>query len=186
MPYAAAAIANYFIDLSLRDGRPCTPMKLQKLVFFAHGWHLAITDSPLIDEQVEAWKFGPVIRSLYRAFRDSGNQPVTSNYRPLETEFDGADLKWHYGAPPSVDDDPANAEFTKKLLNKVWDVFGKYTAFQLSNMTHEPGTPWARVVQEYGGDPPKHTDIPPYMIRDYFAELGKRPKNAGATGHGTT
>jgi uncharacterized phage-associated protein len=62
MPYPAAAIANEFIKVAKRNGVLLTPMKLQKLVYFAHGWYLALLGKPLINEPVEAWKFGPVIQ----------------------------------------------------------------------------------------------------------------------------
>jgi len=44
-------------------------MKLQKLVYYAHGWHLALNNEPLIDEQVECWQYGPVISSLFHEFK---------------------------------------------------------------------------------------------------------------------
>ena len=53
-----------------------SPMKLQKLVYFAHGWHLAIHNRPLVNEQVEAWKFGPVFSDLYHQIKSFGNEKI--------------------------------------------------------------------------------------------------------------
>ena len=69
MPFSAAAVANEFLHLAHRDDRPITPLKMQKLVYFAHGWHLAITGAPLISEPIQAWQYGPVISSLYQIFK---------------------------------------------------------------------------------------------------------------------
>src|SRR5208282_4587731 len=70
--YPSMAVANWFIEnLSRVD-----PLKLQKLVYFAHGWHLALRDQPLIDELVEAWDYGPVVPSLYHQFKRYGNQSI--------------------------------------------------------------------------------------------------------------
>lgn len=54
MPAASPAIANQFIPLALHDGRPLTNMHLQKLVFIAHGWNLAIRNLPLTEDDPEA------------------------------------------------------------------------------------------------------------------------------------
>ena len=56
--YRASDIANYFLDRA-QQGDAITQMKVQKLVYFAHWWHLGITKNPLIRYQVEAWSYGP-------------------------------------------------------------------------------------------------------------------------------
>ncbi|MGZ3389845.1 MAG: Panacea domain-containing protein, partial [Isosphaeraceae bacterium] len=76
MPYDARAIANYFLERARREGKALDQMKIQKLVYFANGWHIAIKGEPLIDEQVEAWRYGPVIQSLRDALREYGDQAI--------------------------------------------------------------------------------------------------------------
>ncbi|MGO9794311.1 MAG: Panacea domain-containing protein [Solirubrobacteraceae bacterium] len=44
-------------------------MKLQKLVYYAQAWHLALHDKPLFREAIEAWANGPVVRELYNHHR---------------------------------------------------------------------------------------------------------------------
>ena len=68
--YSAIAVANCFLDIADAQSRPITPLKIQKLVYIAHGWHLAIYEEPLIVELVEAWKWGPVIPLLYHEFKN--------------------------------------------------------------------------------------------------------------------
>jgi uncharacterized phage-associated protein len=178
MPYPAIAVANEFLDLALRENRELTQMQVQKLVFFAHGWHLAIYGQPLIDEQVEAWRFGPVIRSLYGIFRGYGSHPISELHRNLRYEDPDGDngfrIAW---------DDPLRLELSadgaadaKRLIERVWQVYGGYSAYQLSNMTHQPGTPWHTVVREYeksGIQLPKGTDIPAPVLKEYFTNLGR-------------
>ena len=53
-------------------------MKVLKLVYMAHGFNLAITDDPLINDRVEAWKFGPVIRPLYGKLKQFGSGAIPS------------------------------------------------------------------------------------------------------------
>ena len=64
-PYSALAIANFFLE----NHKSISPMKLQKLVYFAHGWNLAISNNPLIKEPIEAWDYGPVISTIYNEFK---------------------------------------------------------------------------------------------------------------------
>jgi uncharacterized phage-associated protein len=177
MAYDPKAIANYFLDVAKAHGQSLSPMKLQKLVYFAQGWHLAIREGrPLIDEQVEAWKFGPVIPSLYRAFRGYGDQAITEPATYLVTEDTGGnvdDIEFRE-IKPSLDDHPDEVAATREFLDRIWDVYGGYSAIQLSNMTHQPGTPWDQINQQYKEVLPRGTDIPSESIRTYFRSLAKR------------
>jgi len=147
----ATSIANFFINKGLDEGsiNDNSPMKLQKLVYFAQGWYLALYDRPLIDEQIEAWEYGPVVPSLFQAMKAFGNRPVE-----------------HYiikqGVP--VAPSPTMHEF----LGEIWRIYGKFTATQLSNMTHEPDTPWKKVYDEYQGRIPRNTDITQRSMRSWF------------------
>lgn len=134
-------------------------MKLQKLVYFAHGWYLAVKSGPLISEPVEAWKFGPVVRSVYREFSCFGK----SNVDQLATELGLAET----GVSGLAHDLVGDIEIA--VVGRVWDVYSKFSAYELSNMTHAPGTPWHRTVGVYEGKLPTHLIIPNDQIRDYFA-----------------
>src|SRR5947209_3400405 len=103
MPYDAKAIANYFLDLAEAEAKSLTPMKLQKLVYYAHGWHLALTGRPLLDEEIQAWSFGPVIRSLYNEFREFGAEPITRRACLVEPAADRGSLIEKI-REPSIDD----------------------------------------------------------------------------------
>lgn len=179
MPFDSLSVANYFIEKAIAESRPISPMKLQKLIYFAHGWHLALRDSPLIDEQVEAWKFGPVIPSVYTEFRPYGNSDITEPGRAWET-IPGDDPFRMRVVTPRIDDDAEKADEVRPLLDRIWEVYGGCSAIQLSNATHLPDTPWDRVRQRYDGIFPKGTDIPTDYIEEYFRNILRTNSSASA------
>lgn len=60
----AASVSNYIISLLAPD-RDLETIKLQKLLYFAQGWSFALQGKQLFSDEFEAWKYGPVIRSIY-------------------------------------------------------------------------------------------------------------------------
>lgn len=159
MPYNPRAVANYFLRRGRRDGIPIDAMKLQKLVYFAHGWHLAVRGEPLIDEPVEAWQYGPVISTIYHDFKIFGSRPI----RDLAFEFEGSEV-----VNPEV---PENDEQTREVLDRVWKGYRKFSGIELSKMTHKSGSPWDEAWKNRGSKR-RGIDIPDEAIHDYFHALG--------------
>lgn len=81
MMQSSEAVANYFIGAGVASGNPIDPVKLQRLIYFAHGWHLAIHGQPLIDERVEAWRYGPTAPSVYHHTKQNGFRAIRSLIR---------------------------------------------------------------------------------------------------------
>jgi uncharacterized phage-associated protein len=166
MPYDSKAIANYFLDCAKQSGKKLDPMQLQKLVYFAHGWHLVVGGGALIDEMVEAWRYGPVIPSLYHEFKSFGKNPITKKASHFTIVNED---KWDYVVvEPSIDNVEDTAK-TRKLLDIIWDSYGKLSGIQLSNLTHKPGSPWHVTWEQAQGR--KNVDIPDDLIRNYFRSL---------------
>src|SRR5437016_1983852 len=74
--YSYSLIADYFIALSNESQSPITNLKLQKLVYYAQAWHLAILKKALINEDFQSWAHGPVIPQLYNDYRSNGWKPI--------------------------------------------------------------------------------------------------------------
>jgi uncharacterized phage-associated protein len=159
-PYSAKAVANFFLERE----QDMSSLKLQKLVYFAHGWHWALYDRPLIDERVEAWAWGPVIPSLYHEFKDRGAGPIGRFAEESSITF---------GGPPAVPGMTPSDHATRQFLERVWRVYGRYTAAQLSNLSHDPNGPWARTDRSV-----RSNDIPDQLIHQYFN--GKLEANRAA------
>lgn len=72
MAYSSLAIANEFLIRAHKQGISLNQMQLQKLVYIAHGANLAINGEPLIEDGIEAWDYGTVIRRLRDALKKHG------------------------------------------------------------------------------------------------------------------
>lgn len=153
MAESSIRVADYFIERSLDSGELLTPMQVLKLVYIAHGWNLALEGEPLIGEAVEAWKYGPVVPNVYHEFRHYGASPVRAVSR------------FHRHGVSDV---------VKPLLNRVYDVYHKFSGGDLSAMTHKKDTPWEKTVRRFSGEPPLHTPIPNNLIREYYSHLAKQ------------
>lgn len=100
------------------EGELISNLKLQKLLYYMQGFHLASFNTPLFDEDIEAWQYGPVVPSVYAHFKHNGNGGI---------EYNGDTI-----ALPSKEE---------ALFNEVYRVYGKFSAVGLMNMTHEE-KPW--------------------------------------------
>lgn len=164
MSFTAKAVANEFLEVAKGDGDSLSSMKLQKLVYFAHGWYLALIDRPLLREPIEAWQFGPVVPDLYHEFKRFGSEPVTEEATELEIKQGKV---WFF-APRIVDcEDEQERSCAMDVIKRVWSVYGRYSAVKLSNATHMEGTPWRQVYK----DGSRHVVIPNEVIKRYFKSM---------------
>ena len=167
--YPVKAVANYFVLNYRQHG--ITPLKIQKLIYLAHGWHLAYIDEPLvIDEYVEAWQHGPVFPSIYHAFKYLGRKPIIE---PL-IEFSYRDDNSIKINTPQI---PKSDKVTCKLLTTIWDAYGKFTGNYLSKLTHQENSPWSKArgdVKTY-----RNITIDNKVIMDHYKGLIEERSNAG-------
>jgi uncharacterized phage-associated protein len=131
--YSAISVANAFLDLARREEKSLTNMQLQKLVYIAHGYCLAQLNQPLFHNNVHAFQWGPVIPNLYKLLNQYGAGEV-KDFIPNDE-------------PPI----PLNSP-EMEIIKEVWDYYGDFSAFQLSNFTHRAGTPWSETwrINQFG------------------------------------
>jgi len=129
MPYSAATIAFAFVKKGIEEGKAVTQMKLQKMVYFAQGYHLAKYSLPLIEEEFEAWKYGPVIPSIYQLYKLYGSEPIIDTSLITDLAFLERKLL-------SLDTKAIEA------INYTWQVTKNLSASNLSAWTHKEGSPW--------------------------------------------
>jgi len=128
--YSSYDISKKILQLAEREGEKIDPMKLLKLVYIIHGWHLGFTGKPLISDTVQAWKYGPVIPGLYHTIKRFGTSPV---------DFQLIDLY----AEKELDNE------TAEFVETIWKAYHKMTGIELSARTHMEGTVWQKT---YTGD----------------------------------
>lgn len=137
-------VAAYMID---HFDSGISTMKLQKLCFMAQGWSLALADQPLFPETFEAWRRGPVSRVLFREHR---------------REFSRS--SWPSGDASRLSKREAI------ICDAVLANYGGLSGLELSEMTHEQGTPWSvtRRLEGLSDSEPSQVEIPQELIQRYF------------------
>lgn len=143
MAHTALQVADKFIRLGLQQNKYFTQMQLLKLVYIAHGWMLATTNQPLIHNQVEAWQYGPVIPELYHELKYNGAKPIAQPILSGPSFFNASE---------------------EQVIEFTFKNYGSFSAFQLSDITHAPNTPWS---QTFG----KSDYIPDNLIASHYKEL---------------
>ena len=132
-------VAKYILTLADEEvGDLISNLKLQKLVYYAQGFHLALFNEELFNERIEAWDHGPVAPPLYGEYKCYGAGAI-----PKSDDFDSSSL----------------TDEQKELINEVYEVYGQFSAWKLRNMTHDE-TPWR--------DTPNSEIIEPSKMREYF------------------
>lgn len=162
-PYDARAVANLVLDVADGIGTELTQLQLYKIVYFAHGWYLASEGRKLVQQDFQAWSYGPVIRVVRDAFKGFGKSPIKSRAERL-------DIYTGELTPLENIEDRTVVEFIKKIV----DFYHVYDGWQLSDLTHEPGSPWDRVWNARGPIGNLGLRIDEAMIRNHFSNLSQR------------
>lgn len=144
---SAQDIANFFLSHSY-DGEmdDITNLKLQKLLYYAQGYSLALLGRPIFDDPICAWDHGPVVETVWRSYNQHRKSTIPS--------VQGYNLEGY-----STDE--------LSILNRVANDYGQYSPWRLRDMTHNE-TPWLDTV--------KNGCISLQKIKDFFMDkLTKAP-----------
>lgn len=152
--YPSLVVSNFFINKSIEEGVELTLMKLLKLVYITHGWFLGYNDRPLIQEPVKAWRYGPVIDSVYRAIKKFGRGQIKSF---IDIYNDGIINPNEYQLDEKI------GEF----CTVVWNHYKDKDGLQLSALTHTPNTPWGITIKNSG----VNSIIPNNLIKEYYKKI---------------
>jgi len=135
-------VADFFINV-FGEESDMTHLKLQKLLYYAQGVHLARIGTPLFDDPIEAWKHGPVVSSVYGKYSQCGYEVIHPTGANVDSEFSNEEVE---------------------VLVDVAREKGQFSAWELRNQTHCPNTPWSNVYT-----PNKNNEITRDEMREYFS-----------------
>lgn len=159
----AISISNYLIEKS--EVITCKKLKLlglMKRVYFVHGFSLAITGEPAIDnrfDKVEAWKYGPVIPSIYHTFKYNGNNDISELGKIIDFEKDD-----YPSEVPKLED-----ENLKAICEMVLKRYINFSDRDIVDLTHQKNTPWD-IVYKNG----LNIEIDDRLTKMYFEEIIKK------------
>ena len=148
-------VARQFVDMADPSHPPLTPLKLIKMTFIAHGWHLGLHRESLIDEDVQAWEHGPVFPDLYEATKLYGDSPVVEVVKSEREK-----IRPPRGLKPHE----------VQVIVELNRAYGDQTGQDLSEMTHMKDSPWDVTVQRHGGVETCPV-IARDLIRDHYAKF---------------
>ena len=149
----ASQVADYIIHFSHQHGDLVTNLKLQKLVYYAQAWYLALYGKPLFGGRLEAWVHGPVQPTVYQNFKKFGWNPIT--------------------------DDPGEVnlpEHIKSHLNEVMEVYGVLSAYQLERLTHREA-PWLNARNGLPMDINSEAAISPQDMEKFYRAMADEKEN---------
>lgn len=141
-------VARLLIHLAAQEPEPdyLTHLRLQKLLYYVQGWSLATRNRPMFDDRIEAWKNGPVVRSLYPRFAEYGKKPIPPD---------------DFTTPDGLDADD------RAFVASVWEAYKPYSAPQLWRMTHAE-RPYLEARGNVPADAQCDAEISQRTMRDFF------------------
>lgn len=162
------AVVNFFFKKAKEDFCvDLTCMKVLKLSYISHGWNLAINGDPLIDDVVQAWKFGPIIPSIYYATKKYGSKQILT---PIFKDGDASYLEELLDAEKVIENNtPVSFDFSEDeiaVMDAVWGKYKNLSGIALSLLTHQQNTPWFNAWDGYTRD----VIIPDQNIKEFYIE----------------
>ena len=131
-PYDPRVVANYLLKWGQDNDIKITQLKLLKLFYFCYGWYLIQNKRPLTKNDFEAWQHGPVSRCIRKEFSQFKSAPITK-LAFIRNPYSG---DCFYADPSNI----ANTDIY--FLDSILALYGKYSGTELSNLSHEEGSPW--------------------------------------------
>lgn len=152
-------IGNAILDAAARDGVTLSNLALNKIIYFAHAWYLALYSKPLVDSHFEAWQYGPMHPQIYHQLKRYSDQPIASRLTQIDMET-GRDI-------------PVEVELSDEEndhIIKITRFYGVRSAAWLVDATHESGAPWDQVWSAAERTPCPGMIIPDELTERFYSQ----------------
>lgn len=117
----------------------CTHLKLQKLVYFCYADYMVATKDRLFEDNIFAYKYGPVIESVYSKYKGS-NRQLLGDYEDNTNSINNTqDIHLPLRSRIMF---TVNGISKAISIDKTLDKYCSYSAKQLVELTHKVGSPW--------------------------------------------
>jgi uncharacterized phage-associated protein len=161
-PYDARQVTNFLIDVAAESKFALRSIRIQKLLYFCYGFFLIQTGNRLFHNPIEAWKNGPVVRSVWEEYRGVKG-PISER-----ANFFSYSQNMKVTAPANLQPEDA------ALVHSVFEDFRDLADWTLVDITHENGTAWNLVWNRPPGSANLANQIPDDMIRKEFVTRFRR------------
>lgn len=121
----ALDLAAHIINHCIKIGNPITNLKLQKILYFLDMTYLVNVKKRLINENFEAWQYGPVVKEVYDKYSSYAASPIELEQAFKEELPDG---------------------YEKKITNKI-ETLANTRAWDLVDISHKKDSPWDKTYK---------------------------------------
>lgn len=139
--YSALSIADHIVAYHTGKEWTITNLRLQKLLYFIQAYFLTFLNRECFTEEMEAWKYGPVVPEVYEEYKCYGNSNIPYTGSSGNQRICREDII---------------------VIDELLDHFSEYTANELVEITHNQD-PW---LMHYR--PNRNAVIPKKSIKEYF------------------
>lgn len=140
--YTALEVAKYIINKCIQLGRPISNLQLQKILYYIQGQYMRDNNGQaLFKDEIEAWRYGPVVSSVYYHYNHYSANDITTKQDNVELD-----------------------ENVKDIIDTIIELNSKLSAWSLVGKTHSE-SPWKETYVGING-----TIISKEKLRHYFCE----------------
>ncbi len=136
----AVDVSKYVLTVCTEKSESITNLHLQKILYFLQVEVLRKYDMRLFEDDIEAWKFGPVVREVYHEYRGYGGLEIARIYDDCKNIFDDFEVN--------------NKNF-KKFLDNLIIKLSKENAWNLVKISHSKNSAWEKTFKDGAG----HYDV---------------------------
>lgn len=157
--YEARKICNFLITRANPEALRLTNLRLNKLLFFIQGHALVSRSSGLVRNHFEAWQYGPVVRTVYDAFKSFGERTITEPARYLD---------YATGREATIPFDDIKSD-DAEFIRRICESYAQFSTARLVAVSHHAGGAWETVFSACEKDKRLSPRISDELIRREFS-----------------